>query len=97
LACYISYHLDLILKPFLFEQNTTGTRATVRTTCVRFFSSLVQLNGLYDFVVVCDRSNNSPDRIDRNELWVDCAIQPVKSIEFIYVPVRILNTQATVA
>ena len=55
LACYVSYHLDLILKPFLFEQNTTATRATVKTTCVRFFSSLVQLNGVYDFVVVCDQ------------------------------------------
>jgi hypothetical protein len=96
LTCYISYHLDLILKPFLFEQNTTGTRATVKTTCVRFFSSLVQLNGLYDFVVVCDRSNNTPDRIDRNELWIDAAIQPVKAVEFIYLPVRILNTQAQI-
>jgi Phage tail sheath C-terminal domain len=97
LCCYIAYHLDLILKPFLFEQNVTATRNTVKNTCDRFFSSLVQLNGLYDFAVVCDKTNNTPDRIDRNELWVDCAIQPVKAIEFIYVPVRILTTQATVA
>lgn len=97
LTNYIAYHLDLILKPFLFEQNVTATRHTVKNTCDRFFSSLVQLNGVYDFAVVCDKTNNTPDRIDRNELWVDCAIQPVKAIEFIYVPVRILTTQATVA
>jgi len=53
------------------------------------------LNGLYDYAVVCDGTNNTPDRIDQNQLWVDCAIQPVKAIEFIFVPVRILSTQAT--
>jgi phage tail sheath protein FI len=92
---YISYNLDIILKPFLFEPNISTTRATAKATVERFFNSLVGLNGLYDFVVVCDTSNNTPDTIDRNELWVDCAVQPVIAIEFIYVPVRILTTQAT--
>jgi hypothetical protein len=43
--------------------------------------------------VVCDTTNNTPDTIDANELWLDAAIQPVRAIEFIYLPVRILNTQ----
>ena len=55
-------------------------------------SNLVGLRGLYDFIVVCDESNNTPDRIDRHELWVDIAIQPVQAIEFIYIPVRIVAT-----
>jgi hypothetical protein len=37
-------------------------------------------------------SNNTPARIDRNELWVDIAIEPVKAVEFIYIPLRIKNT-----
>ena len=32
------------------------------------------------------------DRIDRNELYIDIAIEPVKAVEFIYIPVRIQNT-----
>jgi hypothetical protein len=48
--------------------------------------------GIYDYLVVCDESNNTPARIDRNELWIDIAIEPVKAIEFIYIPVRVLNT-----
>jgi phage tail sheath protein FI len=47
---------------------------------------------LYDYLVICDESNNTPARIDRNELWVDIAIEPVKAAEFIYIPVRVLNT-----
>jgi hypothetical protein len=43
-------------------------------------------------LVVCDLSNNSPATIDKNELYVDIAIEPVKAVEFIYIPVRIQNT-----
>jgi hypothetical protein len=37
-------------------------------------------------------SNNTPATIDRNELYVDIAIEPVKAVEFIYIPLRIKNT-----
>jgi hypothetical protein len=43
---------------------------------------------------VCDDSNNTPARIDANELWVDIAIEPVKAVEFIYIPLRLKNTGA---
>jgi phage tail sheath protein FI len=48
--------------------------------------------GVYDFLVVCDRSNNTNATIDRNELHIDIAIEPVKSVEFIYIPVRLKAT-----
>jgi hypothetical protein len=40
---------------------------------------------------VCDSSNNTSDRIARNELYVDIAIEPVKAVEFIYIPIRLKN------
>ena len=50
--------------------------------------------GVYDYLVVCDTTNNTPTTIDRNELHIDIAIEPTKAVEFIYIPVRILNTGA---
>ena len=47
---------------------------------------------LNDYLVVCDETNNTAARIDRNELYVDVAIEPVKALEFIYIPVRLKNT-----
>jgi hypothetical protein len=44
--------------------------------------------------VVCDESNNSSIRIDRNELWVTIFVKPAKSIEFIYIPIRVVSTGA---
>lgn len=92
LVVYLRYQLDLLAKPFLFEPNDETTRRQVTDTFNRFMAGLVSQRALYDFLVVCDDSNNTPARIDRNELYIDIAIQPVKAIEFIYIPVRIKNT-----
>jgi len=92
LVNYIRDRLDEAMRPFLFEPNDDITRQNAKTTVDRFLGQLVTARGLFDFLTVCDSSNNTPDRIDRNELWVDIAIQPVKTIEFIYVPIRIQNT-----
>ena len=58
----------------------------------RILGGLVASRGLFDYLVVCDDTNNTPARIDRNELHIDIAVQPIKSVEFIYIPIRIQNT-----
>lgn len=92
LVNYLRYQLDELLKPFLFEPNDSETRESVTVTVERFLGDLLGKRALYDFAVRCDETNNTPARIDRNELWVDIAVKPTKAVEFIYVPIRILNT-----
>jgi phage tail sheath protein FI len=53
---------------------------------------LMGQRALYDYVVVCDTTNNTPARIDRSELYLDVAIEPTKAVEFIYIPLRLKNT-----
>ena len=76
----------------MFEPNDRVTRDQVTDTFNRFMEDLVTKRALFDFLVVCDETNNTSARIDRNELYIDIAIQPVKAIEFIYIPLRIKNT-----
>lgn len=92
LVIYIREQLDDAVKPFLFEPNDPITRTNAKTVVDRILSELVTQRGLFDFVTVCDESNNTPARIDRNELHIDIAIQPIKAVEFIYIPIRIQNT-----
>jgi hypothetical protein len=94
---YLRYQLNMLAAPFLFEPNDSTTRKAVKDAFDRFLSELITLRGLYDFLVVCDLSNNTPARIDRNELWIDIAIQPVKAVEFIYIPIRIKNTGSSLS
>lgn len=91
---YIRRQLTLAGRPFVFEPNDQLTRQQFTGVVQSLMVDLVAKRGLYDYLVVCDDSNNTPARIDRNELWCDVAIEPVKAAEFIYIPVRILNTGA---
>ena len=97
LVVYIREQLDDAVKPFLFEPNDSVTRANAKSVVDRFISQLVSQRGVYDFITVCDTSNNTPARIDANELHIDIAIQPVKAVEFIYIPIRIQNTLGSTA
>lgn len=92
LICYLRDRLAVAVRPFLFEPNDAITRVQVRNVCQSLLADIMAKRGVYDYLVVCDESNNTPARIDRNELWIDIAIEPVKAVEFIYIPVRILNT-----
>jgi hypothetical protein len=92
LVVYLREQLDDAVKPFLFEPNDEVTRANAKSVVERLLGELVSQRGLFDFITVCDSSNNTPARIDRNELHIDVAIQPVKAVEFIYIPIRIQNT-----
>jgi hypothetical protein len=92
LIAYIRYQLQIAARPFVFEPNDQMTRGQLSGIIQSLFVGLVAQRGLYDYLVVCDASNNTPARIDRSELWVDVAIEPVKAAEFIYIPVRVLAT-----
>jgi hypothetical protein len=92
LVVYLRSQLSKLAKPYLFEPNDKITRDEIKQAVETLLVELVGLRALYDFLVVCDETNNTPARIDRNELYVDIAIEPVKAIEFIYIPLRIKNT-----
>lgn len=92
LVIFLRRQLSTLAKPYLFEPNDKITRDEIKAQVEALLVELVGLRALYDFLVVCDESNNTPTRIDRNELYVDIAIEPVKAVEFIYIPLRLKNT-----
>jgi hypothetical protein len=92
LIAYLRGRLQQIGANYVFEPNDQITRDQITNAVSGLLNDLVAKRGIYDYLVVCDLSNNTPARIDANELWVDIAIEPVKAVEFIYIPVRIKNT-----
>ena len=92
LVAFLRGRLEEIGKLYLFEPNDQITRNEITNTVNSLMVDLIAKRAIYDYLVVCDLSNNTPARIDRNELWVDVAIEPVKAVEFIYIPLRIKNT-----
>ncbi len=91
LVNYLRTGLTRITIPFLHEQHDAQTRDSARITVERFLAGIAGLRGIDDFAVLCSEDNNTEDRVARNELWIDVAIKPVKAVEFIYIPVRIVD------
>ena len=91
LVVYLRTVLAPLANQFLFEPNDKITRDQVKSVVESVLNDLIAKRGLYDYLVVCDNSNNTPDRIARNELYVDIAIEPMKAVEFIYIPIRLKN------
>jgi hypothetical protein len=92
LVVYLRTQLDRLARPFIFEPNDKITRDEIKQAVESLLLELAGLRAIFDFAVVCDESNNTPARIDRNELYVDIAIEPTKAVEFIYIPLRVRNT-----
>ena len=67
----------------LFEFNDAFTRAQFRNLVEPFLRDVQGRRGIFDFRVVCDETNNTPEVIDRNEFIGDIYIKPARSINFI--------------
>jgi len=67
----------------LFEFNDTFTRAAFKSMVEPYLRGVKAGRGIYDFKVVCDETNNTPEVIDRNEFVGDIYVKPARSINFI--------------
>ena len=79
---------------FVFEQNTEFTRQRLINTLTPLFERAKNNEGVYDYLIVCDERNNTPEVIDANELVVDIYIKPVRTAEFILVNFYATRTDA---
>ena len=70
-------------RVFLFEFNDEITRALFKNNVNPFLRDVQAKRGIFDFLVVCDETNNTPEIIDRNEFVADIYIKPARSINFI--------------
>lgn len=70
-------------RSFLFEQNTEFTRERFKNTVIPFLEEVQGRQGITDFLVVCDETNNTGQVIDQNRFIGDIYIKPARSINFI--------------
>lgn len=67
----------------LFEFNDEFTRSQFVNLIEPFLRDVQGRRGIFDFRVVCDTTNNTPEVIDRNEFVGDIYVKPARSINFI--------------
>jgi Phage tail sheath C-terminal domain/Phage tail sheath protein subtilisin-like domain len=97
LFLYLEKATKATVKYFVFEPNTFFTRTRVINTIKPIFELAKRSEGLYEYLLVCDNRNNTPDVIDNNELIVDIYLKPVRAAEFILVNFIATRTSANFA
>jgi phage tail sheath protein FI len=72
-------------KYFVFEPNTSFTRNRLVNTISPVFDLARNTQGVYDYLIVCNDTNNTADVVDDNTLVVDIYVKPTRTAEFILV------------
>jgi hypothetical protein len=79
----IEQALQNAAKAQLFELNDDLTRANFVNIVAPYLRNVQAKRGIFDFLVICDESNNTPDIIDNNEFRADIFLKPAKSINYV--------------
>jgi hypothetical protein len=83
LFLYLEKAVKKMARYYLFEFNDDFTRSRFRGTVNPFLSEVKARRGVFDYLVVCDESNNTAEVIDRNEFRAEILVKPARAIEFI--------------
>ena len=83
LFIYLEDAISTAAKDQLFEFNDEITRTTFVNIVEPFLRDVQSKRGIFDFVVVCDETNNTAAVIDNNEFVADIFIKPARSINFV--------------
>jgi hypothetical protein len=75
--------LERAAESQLFEFNDQVTRANFVNIVEPYLRDVQAKRGIYDFLVICDETNNTPDVIDNNEFRADIFLKPAKSINYV--------------
>jgi len=83
LFIYLEKAVSAAAKDQLFEFNDEITRTNFVNIIEPFLRDVQSKRGIFDYVVVCDETNNTAAVIDNNEFVADIFIKPNRSINFI--------------
>lgn len=90
LLFYIEKNVARTVRVLAFEQNDPILWENFKNIVEPFLQNLVGRRALEDFVVVCDKTTNTPERRNNNELYAKLIVIPVKSAEKIILDMTIL-------
>jgi hypothetical protein len=87
-------HVANTVKYLVFEQNTSETWTKYLNLTRPWFDDCKRKQGLYDFKIIIDERNNTPEVVDRNEMRAQIYLKPAKTAEFIITDFIITPTSA---
>jgi hypothetical protein len=74
-----------VARNYRYTVNNAYTREQFVHTLRTKFEDYAARNGIYDYMIICDETNNTPETIDANELRCAIYVKPARLVEFVLV------------
>ena len=94
---YIKRNLSQLLRAYVFELNDEFTRNSIKAQIDSFLQRVQTLRGVYEFLSVCDETNNTAQIIDNNELVVSVFLKPTRVAEYITLNLFATGSDVTIS
>ena len=78
LVIYLQNEIESMMQNYQWELNTQTLRDTIKTKADTLLERIKANGGVYDYVNVCDGSNNTPEVIDNEMIILDTSIEPAR-------------------
>jgi phage tail sheath protein FI len=88
----ITTAVEEILAQYLFEFNDATTRLEIKTIVQNYLEVVQNGGGIYDYDVIMDETNNTPEVIDQNFGIIDIGIEPSRGLQKFINRITILKT-----
>lgn len=94
---YIKRNLSQLLRAYVFELNDEFTRNSIKAQIDSFLQRVQTLRGVYEFLSVCDETNNTAQVIDNNQLVVSVFLKPTRVAEYITLNLFATGSDVTIS
>ena len=94
---YIKRNLSQLVRAYVFELNDEFTRNSIKAQIDSFLQRVQTLRGVYEFLSVCDETNNTAQIIDNNELVVSVFLKPTRVVEYITLNLFATGSDVTIS
>ena len=94
---YVKRNMTDLLRAYIFQLNDEFTRNMISANLSSFMNRVQTLRGVYEYLVVCDSTNNTAQVIDNNELVVEVALKPTRVAEFIYLKLYAVGSDISIS
>jgi phage tail sheath protein FI len=84
-----------VSRYFVMEQNTAITRNRFVAALDPYLSLAKNNEGVYDYQIRCDSSNNTPDTIDALEMKASVYVKPTRAAEYVLIDLVATKTGAS--
>ena len=78
LVIYLQNEIESMMQNYQWELNTQTLRDTIKTKADTILERIKANGGVYDYINVCDGTNNTPEVIDNEMVILDTSIEPAR-------------------